>query len=151
LTVIYVDADACPVKAEIERVASRHRLEVYLVSNSGLRPGPNPLIRNILVPDGPDVADDWIAGRAQGGDIVITADIPLASRCLERGARVLSPKGRPFTAQNIGNALATRALMQHLRELEPGSQTINAGFTAKDRSAFLSALENEIRAAQRGS
>jgi len=148
--VIYVDADACPVKAEIERVASRHRLHVYLVSNSGLRPGSNPLVTNIMVPDGPDVADDWIAERAEAGDIVITADIPLASRCLERQARVLSPKGRPFTAQNIGNALATRALMQHMRELDPGSQTFNAGFTSKDRSTFLSALENEIQAVKRG-
>ncbi len=126
-------------------MATRHGLTIHLVSNSGVRPSGNPLIRNVLVMEGPDAADDWIADKISGGDICITADIPLAARCLEKGARVLSPKGKPFTDENIGMALATRALMQHHREAE-GVQTFNAGFTPRDRSAFLNALENEIQA-----
>ena len=145
---IYVDADACPVKAEVERVADRHNLFVLLVSNSGMRPRRHPLIEQVVVPEGPDVADDWIADHIQEGDIAITADIPLASRCLEKKARVVSPTGNPFTADNIGMALGMRELKQQVREMTQ-SQTYNAGFTDKDRSRFLNTLENEIQALKR--
>lgn len=145
---IFVDADACPVKEEIERVATRHQLLVHVVSNGGIRPSRNPLIRNVTVPEGPDVADDWIAERAGTGDIVVTADIPLASRCLKKGAQVIGPTGRKFTAESIGLALGLRDLNKHLREAS-GSQTYNAAFAREDRSRFLSALENEVQAAKR--
>ena len=145
---IYVDADACPVKAEVERVAERHNLFVLRVSNSGMRPRRHPLIEQVVVPEGPDVADDWIADHIQEGDIAITADIPLASRCLEKKARVVSPTGNPFTADNIGMALGMRELKQQVREMTQ-SQTYNAGFTDKDRSRFLNTLENEIQALKR--
>lgn len=145
---IYVDADACPVKAEVERVAERHGLGVVLVSNSGMRPNRHPLIEQVVVPEGPDVADDWIADNIGEGDIAITADIPLASRCLEKKARVVSPTGKPFTEDNIGMALGMRDLKQQVREMTQ-SQTYNAGFTDKDRSRFLGTLENEIQALKR--
>ncbi|MEQ9519658.1 MAG: YaiI/YqxD family protein [Parvibaculum sp.] len=145
---IYVDADACPVKSEVERVAERHNLKVILVSNSGMRPRRHPLIEQIVVPEGPDVADDWIAENIAEGDIAITADIPLASRCLEKKARVVSPTGNPFTEDNIGMALGMRELKQQVRE-STQSQTYNAGFTDKDRSRFLGTLENEIQALKR--
>ena len=145
---IYVDADACPVKAEVEKVAGRHGLHVHIVSNGGIRPRPNPLVHSVIVGSGADAADDWIAGHIEAGDIAITADIPLAGRCLEKGARVLRPNGEPFTPQNIGTALGMRELHRHLREVS-GNQTYNAGFTAKDRSRFLGALENAIQAVKR--
>src|ERR1700742_3074885 len=110
---IYVDADACPVKAEVEKVAERHGLHVHIVSNGGIRPRPNPLIHSVIVGNGADAADDWIAEHIGAGDIAITADIPLASRCLANGARVLRPNGEAFTAQNIGTALGMRAFAQH--------------------------------------
>src|SRR5687768_5643678 len=113
---IYVDADACPVKEEVVRVASRHGTMVTFVANSGLRPSRDPLIRNVVVPQGADAADDWIAEHAAPGDIVVTADIPLAGRVLARGAIVLGPTGRPFTTDSIGMALAMRELNQHRRE-----------------------------------
>jgi uncharacterized protein YaiI (UPF0178 family) len=145
---IYVDADACPVKAEVEKVATRHGMIVHVVSNGGVRPSRNPLLRSVTVAAGADAADDWIADHIGAGDIAITADIPLAARCLAKQARVLGPTGKPFTADNIGMALGMRDLKQHLRETS-GGQTFNAGFTARDRSAFLNALENEIQAAKR--
>lgn len=145
---LYVDADACPVKGEIERVAGRHAAPVVYVSNSGMRRDPNPLIRQVVVADGPDAADDWIVANVAAGDIVITADIPLASRCLEKAARVLSPQGKPFTPANIGMALGMRELSRHLREVS-GNQTHHAAFAKQDRSRFLQALENEIQAARR--
>jgi len=145
---IFVDGDACPVKNEVERVAGRHGLTVHIVSNGGLRPSRNPLIKHVTVADGADVADDWIAGHAAAGDIVITADIPLASRCLNAGARVLGPSGKPFTDNGIGMALGLRELQRHLREVT-GSETHHASFTAKDRSRFLGALENEIQSVRR--
>lgn len=145
---IYVDADACPVKAEVEKVADRHGLKVYLVANMTMRPLRHPMIEQIVVPEGPDVADDWIAERVTENDIAITADIPLASRCLERGARVIGPTGKLFTQENIGMALGMRDLKQQLRE-STQSQTFNAAFTDKDRSRFLNALENEIQALKR--
>jgi len=146
---IYIDGDACPVKAEVERVAARHGLTVFLVSNGGLRPSANPLFRHVTVEDGPDAADDWIAEHIGANDIVITADIPLAARCLAKGARVLGPGGKPFTPDSIGMALGMRDLQRHLREATPGGQTYNASFGSKDRSRFLGALENEVQAAKR--
>jgi hypothetical protein len=145
---IYVDADACPVKAEVEKVAGRHGMHVHIVSNGGIRPRPHPLIHTVVVAEGADAADDWIADRIQTGDIAITADIPLAARCLAKGARVLRPNGEPFTKDNIGTALGMRELSRHLREVT-GNQTYNAGFTPKDRSRFLNALENDIQAIKR--
>jgi len=145
---IYVDGDACPVKAEVERVAERHGLAVVIVSNGGLRPSRHPLVRHVTVAAGADAADDWIAEHAGEGDIVVTADIPLASRALKKGARVLGPTGRPFTEAGIGMALGMRDLQRHLREAT-GGQTFNAGFTKEDRSRFLGALENEIQAVRR--
>ena len=113
---IFVDGDACPVKAEVERVAERHGLAVVIVSNGGLRPSRHPLVRHVTVAAGADAADDWIAEHAGEGDIVVTADIPLASRALKKGARVLGPTGRPFTEAGIGMALGMRDLQRHLRE-----------------------------------
>ena len=108
---IYVDADACPVKAEVEKVATRLRVEVKVVSNGGLRPSPNPLVETVIVPDGPDVADMWIADRARAGDVVITGDFPLADRVIGNGAQVLKHNGEELNARNIGNVLATRCLL----------------------------------------
>ena len=148
MTEIFVDADACPVKVEVERVAERHKLVVHIVSNGGIRPSQNPLIKTVIVPEGADAADDWIAERITPADICVTADIPLASRCLKEGAAVLRHDGKPFTEAGIGNALAMRDLNRHLREVT-GGQTYNSGFTKQDRSAFLNALENAIQAAKR--
>jgi uncharacterized protein YaiI (UPF0178 family) len=145
---IYVDADACPVKDEVLRVAARHALKVTFVANRGLRPSRDPMIVHVLVPQGADTADDWIAEHAQAGDIVVTADIPLAGRCLASGAVVLGPTGRPFTPSSIGMALAMRELNQHLRETGE-SRGLNAGFSAKDRSAFLQALDEAVVRARR--
>jgi uncharacterized protein YaiI (UPF0178 family) len=113
------------------------------VANSGLRPSREPWIRNVIVPQGPDAADDWIVEHVGAGDIVVTADIPLARRALEKGAVVLGPTGRPFTPESIGMALAMRELNQHLRETGE-SRGFNAGFTAKDRSTFLQALDEAV-------
>ena len=146
---IYVDADACPVKDEVERVAARHALPVILVYNGGIRPSRNPLVSCVVVAEGPDAADDWIAQAIGAGDIAVTADLPLAARCLEKGARVLKPNGQAMTAQNIGTALGMRELSRHLREVT-GGETRHAGFTKQDRSAFLNALENTIQALKRG-
>jgi hypothetical protein len=142
---IFIDGDACPVKQEVERVAARHGLTVHLVSNGGLRPSANPAFRHVIVGEGADVADDWIAEHVGEGDIVITADIPLASRCLAKGARVLRPTGKSFTDEGIGLALGLRDLHRHLRETT-GQPTYNAEFTKQDRSRFLNALGNEIQA-----
>jgi len=149
MTAIYVDADACPVKAEVERVGTRHIVKIYVVSNGGLRPSQNPLVENVIVPEGPDVADMWIADRAKTGDVVITGDIPLAAKCVEAGARVLKHNGEALTAANIGNVLATRDLMADLRAADPFRQGGGKGFTKADRSRFLDALERELRAAKR--
>ena len=147
---IYVDADACPVKAEVERVATRHKLPMALVSNGGLRPSRNPLVQTVVVPEGPDVADKWIAERAGTGDVVITADIPLASACVARGARVLKPDGEALTPANIGNILATRDLMTDIRAANPFHQGGGRAFSKADRSRFLDALERAVRAAAGG-
>jgi uncharacterized protein YaiI (UPF0178 family) len=148
VTEIYVDADACPVKAEVERVALRHRLVVHVVSNGGIRPSPEPLVRTVIVPQGPDIADDWIAERAGAGDVVVTADIPLASRCLKAGAQVLGPTGKLFTQDSIGMALGLRDLSRHLREVSRG-ETHHPTFGKADRSRFLGSLENAIQTAMR--
>lgn len=145
---VYVDADACPVKAEVERVAERHGLVVHVVSNGGIRPSRNPLVRTILVSQGADAADDWIASHIGPGDIAVTADIPLAARCLAAGARVLGPNGKVFTEAGIGMTLGMRELNRHLREAT-GRPTVNPGFDPKDRSRFLGMLENEIQAIRR--
>lgn len=140
---IYVDADACPVKAEVVKVAERHGLVVTFVANFGLRPSRDPMIRNVMVPQGADVADDWIVEHAGAGDIVVTADIPLASRALENGAHVVGPTGKPFTRDSIGMALAMRELNQHLRETGE-SKGYNKEFSARDRSAFLQTLDELV-------
>ena len=147
---VYVDADACPVKAEAERVATRHGLKLYIVSNGGTRPSRNPLVETVFVPEGPDLADIWIAERAGPGDVVVTADIPLAARCVAAGARVLRPNGEALSEANIGNVLATRDLMADLRAADPFRQGGGRPFGKADRSRFLEALEREIRAARRG-
>ena len=146
---LYIDADACPVKDEAVRVAERHGLEIHFVSNSWMRLPEGPLVRRVVVADGPDAADDWIAERAGAGDIVVTADIPLASRSLKAGARVVGPTGKPFTDANIGTALAMRELSRHLRETGE-SKGYNASFARADRSRFLEALEQAVQASRRG-
>lgn len=145
---VYVDADACPVKEEVYRVAGRYGLKTFVVANDWLRVPASPLIERVTVTEGLDVADDWIALRAGVGDIVITADIPLADRCVKRGARVLAPTGRPFTEASIGNDLATRNLMTELRDT---GQIRGGGrpFSKQDRSRFLGALDTAIQAIRR--
>ena len=150
MTALYIDADACPVKSEAERVASRHQVKMYVVSNGGLRPSQNPLVETIIVPDGPDVADMWIAERAGVGDVVITGDIPLAAKCIEGGAMVLKHNGETLTVANIGNVLATRDLMTDLRAADPFRQGGGKSFTKSDRSRFLNALETTLRKAKAG-
>jgi uncharacterized protein len=147
---IFVDGDACPVKGEVERVADRHDLTVYVVTNGGVRPSANPRIRHVIVTAGADAADDWIAEHIRPFDIAITADIPLASRCLNQQASVIGPSGKKFTEDTIGMALGMRDLHRHLREAT-GQQTFNPGFTKQDRSRFLGALENEVQAMKRRS
>jgi len=149
VSALYIDADACPVKEEAERVATRHRIKMYVVSNGGLRPSRNPLVENIIVDQGADVADMWIAERCGPGDVVVTGDIPLAAKCIEAGARVLRHNGERFTEANIGQQLAMRDLMADLRAANPlGAGGSGKGFTKADRSRFLDALEREIRTAK---
>ncbi len=147
MSILYVDADACPVKEEAERVATRHGIQMKLVSNGGLRLSRNPLVEVVIVDAGPDVADMWIADRAGPGDVVVTGDIPLAAKCVAAGARVLKHNGEALTQANIGNVLATRDLMTDLRAADPFRQGGGKGFTKADRSRFLEALDREIRAA----
>jgi uncharacterized protein YaiI (UPF0178 family) len=150
MTYIYVDADACPVREEVYRVAARLRLEVFVVSNGSrpIRPPPAPNVSMVLVGDNADAADDWIAERITAEDVCVTSDIPLASRCLKKGARVVSPTGKQWTLANIGNALAGREISRHLREL--GTNTSGpAPFTKRDRSRFLGALDTALQAAIR--
>ncbi|MGI4809907.1 MAG: YaiI/YqxD family protein [Janthinobacterium lividum] len=151
MTAIYIDADACPVRDEIFRVATRLQVPVFVVSN-GSRPIRAPGLPNVemvIVPAGADAADDWIAERIGAADVCTTADIPLASRCLERGARALAFNGREWTGDNIGSALAGRAIGQHLRE--SGVQTGGpAALTQRDRGSFLNALDRLVQAARRG-
>jgi uncharacterized protein len=149
-TRLFIDADACPVKAEAERVALRQGVRMYLVSNGGIRPRPHPLIESVFVPDGPDVADMWIAERAGPGDVVVTDDMPLAAKCVGQGARVVKHNGQELTAQNIGERLAVRDLMADLRSADPFRQGGGRPFSAADRSRFLDVLDRVLRAARSG-
>lgn len=140
---IYVDADACPVKDEIYRVAGRHGVDVFVVSNGGVGVPNDPRIQRVIVSEGMDAADDWIAERVHGGHVVVTADVPLAARCVKAGATVLGPNGRAFTEESIGMALAMRDLMTDLRS----AGTVTRGpkpFSNADRSRFLSALHETV-------
>ncbi|MEI6099096.1 MAG: YaiI/YqxD family protein [Alphaproteobacteria bacterium] len=143
---IYVDADACPVKAEAERVAARLGVAMILVSNGGIRPSSNSWVQSVFVPDGPDEADKWIAGRAGPGGVVVTGDIPLAARCIEAGARVLKHDGVELTRASIGMVLATRDLMADLRSADPFRQGGGRTFSKADRSRFLDVLDRVLRA-----
>jgi len=144
---LFIDADACPVKAEAERVATRHAMRMVLVSNGGIRPSANPLVQSVFVPDGPDEADKWIAEHCGPGDVVVTGDIPLAARCLEAGARVIKHNGEELTPRNIGMVLATRDLMSDLRSADPFRQGGGRQFSKTDRSRFLEVLERVVRSA----
>jgi len=148
MTSLYIDADACPVKDEVYRVAARYGLPVFVVSNSWIRTPREGKITSVVVEDGPDVADDWIAERAGRGDVVITADIPLADRALKAGAQALHPGGRAFTPDSIGSALASRSIGEHLRSMGD----ITGGprpFAPSDRSRFLQALDAAVVKARR--
>jgi len=145
---IYVDADACPVKDEIFKVAGRHRLHVFVVANSFMMLPREPWIERVVVSDGFDAADDWIAERVGRGAIVVTADIPLADRCIKAGAEVIGPTGKPFTEASIGMALATRDMMEDLRAMGAASGGPKA-FSQKDRSAFLQALDLAVQRLKR--
>ena len=143
MTVLYIDADACPVKDEVYRVADRYGLAVFVVSNSWIRIPASPRVTSVVVEEGPDAADDWIAERIAPPDIVITADIPLAERALKSGAQAVHPAGRPFTADNIGSALASRSVGEHLRSI--GAVTGGPKpFVPADRSRFLQALDAAV-------
>ena len=145
---IFIDADACPVKAEAERVATRHGMAMVLVSNGGIRPSANPLVSSVFVGDGLDEADKWIADTCGTGDVVVTGDIPLAARCVAAGARVIKHDGHELTRANIGNVLATRDLMTDLRSADPlRSGGGGRPFSKVDRSRFLEVLERVVRAA----
>ncbi len=146
---LYIDADACPVKAEALRVADRHNVEVYLVCNGGLRPNPDPRVHVVAVAEGPDEADKWIADRAGPGDVCVTADLPLAARCIEGGAAVITHDGEALSAANIGPRLATRDLMADLRAADPFRQGGGRPFSKSDRERFLSALDRAMVAAKR--
>ncbi|MBV7407565.1 YaiI/YqxD family protein [Maritimibacter sp. DP1N21-5] len=145
---IYVDADACPVKAEAEAVATRHRVGLKLVCNGGLRPSQNPLVEVVYVPDGPDVADMWIADRAGPGDVVVTGDIPLAAKCVAAGAQVVKHDGEALTERNIGQVLATRDLMADMRAADSFRQGGGKPFSNADKSRFRDGLERALRRAQ---
>ena len=149
MTTLYIDADACPVKAEAERVATRLKLPMVLVCNGGLRPSQNPYVSLMIVPEGPDVADQWIAAHCGPGDVVVTGDIPLAARCVENGARVVKHNGEELTRANIGNVLAMRDLMADLRSADPFRQGGGKMFGKADRSRFLDVLDRVLRAALR--
>ena len=149
LVSIYVDADACPVKNEVYRVADRHDLPVFVVANSFIQVPRDRAVKLVVVSAGMDAADDWIAERAGPRDIVVTADVPLASRCIKAGASVVAPNGRPFTENSIGMALATRNLLQGMRD----AGEITGGpkpFSPRDRSEFLSALDRAVVRLKRG-
>lgn len=148
MATLYVDADACPVKEEVYKVARRVAFDVVVVANSFIRTPAEPRIRFVLVDAGPDEADNWIAERAGSGDVVITNDIPLAARVLPNGAEAVSPTGKPFTTDMIGSALATRSVMEHIRstgEITGGPKA----FTQADRSKFLNALDAAVNRAKR--
>lgn len=146
---IFIDGDACPVKAEVIKVAERHGIKINIASNAWLRLGEVGVeVNQVMVPKTPDAADNWIADNVKEGDVVITSDIPLASRCLLKKVFVLRPNGVEFNDDNIGIALGMRELHSFLREAQ-GTQTFNAGFTTKDRSEFLSRLETLLQKAKK--
>jgi uncharacterized protein YaiI (UPF0178 family) len=148
VTILYIDADACPVKDEVYRVADRYGLKVFVVSNSWIRIPQNPRVASVVVDAGPDIADDWIAERAGPKDVVITADIPLAQRSLAAGAQAVHPNGKVYTADNIGGSLASRAIGEHLRsmgEITGGPKP----FAAADKSRFLRSLDEAVVKAKR--
>ena len=149
MTTLYIDADACPVKVEAERVATRLRVPMVLVCNGGLRPPANPLVRLQIVAEGPDQADMWIADSCGPGDVVVTGDLPLADRCLKAGAQVLRHDGEALTMANIGPRLATRDLMADIRAADPFHQGGGAMFGKADRSRFLQSLDRALTAALR--
>ena len=146
---ILIDADACPVKEEAERVATRHGLRMILVSNGGIRPSRNPLVESVFVAAGPDEADKWIADAAEAGDVVVTGDIPLAAKVVAKGAVVVKHNGDELTAVNIGMALATRDLMQDLRSADPFRQGGGRPFSKADRSRFLDVMERVVRSVKK--
>ncbi|MFN3844430.1 MAG: YaiI/YqxD family protein [Paracoccaceae bacterium] len=148
MTRIFIDADACPVKAEAERVATRQGVRMLVVSNGGIRPSPNPLVESVFVASGPDEADKWIADACGPGDVVVTGDIPLAAKCVAAGARVVKHNGEELTTANIGMALATRDLMQDLRSADPFRQGSGRPFSKVDRSRFLDVLDRAVRVAK---
>ena len=148
MVAVFVDADACPVKEEAARVAERHGLVITYVANFGLRPSRDPMVRTVMVPQGADAADDWIVENSAPGDLVVTADIPLASRILAKGGAAIGPTGKLFTTDSIGMALAMRDLNQHLRETGE-SRGFNAAFSAKDRSNFLQQFDALVQRAKR--
>lgn len=150
MTTLFIDADACPVKAEAERVATRLRVPIVLVCNGGLRPSQNPLVTLKIVAEGPDEADKWIADSCGPGDVVVTADLPLADRCLKAGAQVLQHDGEVLSIANIGPRLATRDLMADIRASDPFHQGGGRAFGKADRSRFLQALDRALGAAMRG-
>lgn len=149
MVAVFVDADACPVKDEAARVAERHGLAITYVANFGLRPSRDPMVRNVMVPQGADAADDWIVEKSAPGDVVVTSDIPLASRILAKGGTAIGPTGKLFTPDSIGMALAMRELNQHLRETGE-SRGFNAAFSPKDRSNFLQQFDALLQRAKRG-
>ena len=142
---IWVDADACPVRDETVRVAERHSHPVTMVANGGIRPSRHPLVRVVVVEAGADAADMWIAERIGPDDVCVTADVPLAARCVEAGARVVGPDGKPFTSANMGARLATRDLMADLRAADPFRQGGGRPYSKADRARFLEALETALR------
>ena len=141
---IYVDADACPVKDEVTKVAVRNKISTYMVCNGGIRPFKNLLIKLVIVSDGADEADKWIFNNVIANDIVVTADIPLAAKCLDKGANVIKHDGHILTVNNIGNVLATRDLMSDLRSFDPFLKGKNKSFSQIDRGRFLNSLQNLI-------
>ena len=147
MAALWIDADACPVKAEALRVGLRHRARVVMVSNGGIRPSAFPGAEVVVVPEGPDVADKWIAERVEPGDVAVTTDLPLAARVIEAGGRVVKPNGETLTARNIGPALASRDLAADLRAADPFRQGGGRAFSAADRSRFLDALDRMLRTA----
>lgn len=148
MTRLFIDADACPVKAEAERVAVRHGVQMLVVSNGGIRPSPHPLVQSVFVAEGPDEADKWIAAECGPGDVVVTGDIPLAAKCVAAGAAVVKHSGEELTGANIGMALATRDLMQDLRSADPFRQGGGRPFSKADRSRFLDVLDRVLRRAK---
>ena len=142
---IFVDADACPVKAEVERVANRHKIKTYIVSNGGIRPSQNPLLNLVVVSKESDAADIWISENMNENDIVVTSDIVLAANVIEKGARVIKPNGEILNSKNIGEILAMRDLMYDIRAADPFRQSGGSAFSKIDRSRFLDGLERLAR------